>query len=55
MFQDTIGFYRTGKHVIVYSQNVNPCQYSISTLEGFGVRADNMIKHFANFIKRSIP
>ena len=34
-FPDTIGFYRTGRHMIVYSQNVNPCQYSISTLKGY--------------------
>ena len=55
IFRDKIGFYRTGKCVIVYSQNVNPCQYSMSTVKGFGLRADNITKHFANLIKRDIP
>ena len=55
IFRDKIGFYRTGKCVIVYSQNVNPCQYSMSTVKGFGLRADNIAKHFANLIKRDIP
>ena len=45
----------TGKHVMVYSQIVNPCQYSISILKGFALRADDIIKYFANLIKRSIP
>ena len=49
-----IGFYRAKNHVIVYSQNVNPCQYSVSTLKGFRLRTDDIIECFANLIKRSI-
>ena len=53
------GFYRTGKHVIVYSQNVKPCQYSISTLKGIGLLADDVIKSFAKdllwSIQRTVP
>ena len=41
--------------MIVYSQNVNPDQYSISALNDFGFRADDIIKYFANLIKRSVP
>ena len=32
-----------------------PCQYSIGTLKGFGLWADDVIKYFADLIKRSIP
>ena len=54
-FRETIGFYRTGKHVIVYSQKVKPCQYLIRTLKIFGLQADDVMKYFANLIERSIP
>ena len=33
---------------------MNPCQYSVSTLKAFGLQADDIIKYFANLIKRSI-
>ena len=42
------------KYVIVYSQYANPCEYSSSTLKGFGLRTDD-IRFFTNMIKRSIP
>ena len=41
--------------MIVYSQRMNPGQYSISTLKGFCMRIDDIIKYFASLIKRSIP
>lgn len=53
-FPDKIGFYRTENLVIVYSQNMNLCQYSISNLKGFGLLADD-IKFFANLIKIYFP
>ena len=52
---EDIGFFRSGKHVIVYSQYVNPCQHSVSTLKGFGLREDDIIKPFARLVKRNIP
>ena len=54
-FTDSIGFYKAGKYVIVYSQYANPCEYSISTPKGFGLRTDDIIRSFTNMIKRSIP
>ena len=53
-FPDTIGFFKNGKYVIVYSQHANPCEYSVNTLKGFGLRSDDIIKSFANMVKRSI-
>ena len=41
--------------MIVYSQNVNPWQYLLSTMKGFGLQANDIIKPFANLIERSIP
>ena len=54
-YHDDIGFFRSGKHVIVYSHHVNPCQYSVSTLKGFGLRYDDFIRYFAKLVKRNIP
>ena len=54
-FSDTIGFFKNGKYVIVYAQHTNPCEYSVNTLKGFGLRDDDIIRSFANLVKRSIP
>ena len=52
--QDATEFYRTGKHVITYSQNVNLCQYPISSLKDFGLRADDITKYFDDSTNRFI-
>ena len=52
--QDATEFYRTGKHVITYSQNVNFCQYSVSSLKDFGLRADAITKYFDDSTNRFI-
>ena len=33
-FGDDIGFFPTGKYVIVHSSSINPCEYSVATLKG---------------------
>ena len=43
-FPDSIGFFKTGRHVIVYSQLTNPCEYSINTLMGTGMRNEDIIR-----------
>ena len=50
-FSEEINFTSSGKHVIVYSSQVNPCDYSIATLKGSGISDDSHIQAFANFIK----
>ena len=38
LFPESIGFFKTGRHIIVYSQFTNPCAYSVSSLRGSGMR-----------------
>ena len=52
-FPESIGFFKTGRHIIVYSQFTNPCAYSVSTLRGSGMRDKDIIKSFANMVKRN--
>ena len=53
-FHDDIGFFNKGRHVIVYSTDTNPCQYSVSTLQGTGLRDADLIKAFTNMVHRKI-
>ena len=53
-FEDKISFYPTGRQVIVYSSDVNPCDYSESTLKGHGLRENDLIRAFAKMIKGKI-
>ena len=39
-FDEKIGFFPSGKQLIVFLIEVNPCQYSVATLDGFGL-SDN--------------
>ena len=52
-FPESIGFFKTGRPIIVYSQFTNPCAYSVSTLRGSGMRDKDIIKSFANMVKRN--
>ena len=52
-FPESIGFFKTGRHIIVYSQFTNPCAYSVSTLRGSGMRDKDIIKSIANMVKRN--
>ena len=51
-FGDDLGFFPSGKYVIVYSTWLNPCQYSVSTLMGAGLRYIDIAKGFAAMVKR---
>ena len=53
-FPDSIGFFRSGKYLIVHSQYINPCEYSVSTLKGHGMRDTDIIRSFANLIRRRV-
>eukprot|EP00794_Sanderia_malayensis_P001967 gene1967-2238_t len=53
-FPDVVGFFSSGKQVIVYSSDTNPCEYAVAALKGVGLRDTDLIKSFANMIKRKI-
>ena len=51
-FGDDIGFFPSGKFRIVHSADVNPCEYSVATLKGRGLRDADLVKSFARMIRR---
>ena len=53
-FGNSVGFYTVGKKQIVYFSEINPCKYAVATLEGAGMRCDNMYLSFARMIRRHI-
>jgi len=53
-FGDKIDFFPSGRQVIVYSCEVNPCQYSVATIKGFGLNDDDITRAFGNMIRRKI-
>ncbi len=50
-FGEDIAFFPSGKYIIVHASNMNPCQYSIATLQGRCLRDDEFVKSFSNFIR----
>ena len=51
-FEDDIGFFPSGKYIIVHSAWLNPCKYSVATLRGAGLRDIDLAKGFAAMFKR---
>lgn len=53
-FKEEIDFFQNGKYVVVHSSLMNPCEYSVATLLGHGLRDQDHIGSFANFIKSKV-
>ena len=51
MFGDQIGFYNVGRRQIVHPSNLNPCLYAIATLQGAGLRDDDLSKAFGRMVR----
>ena len=51
-FHGDLGFKNVSRHVIVYSNDTNPCDYAVATLHGNGLRDNDMVKAFGRFIRR---
>ena len=49
-FDEKIGFFLSVKQLIVFSIEVNPCQYSVVTLNGFGLSDSDVIRSFARMV-----
>ena len=47
-------FFPSGKQLIVSSIEVNPCQYSVATLHGFGLSDNDIIRSFARMFRRKL-
>ena len=48
------GFFPSGKQLIVFSIEVNACQYSVATLDGFGLSGSDIIRSFARMVRRKL-
>ena len=53
-FGNSIGFYIAGKKQIVSCSQVNLCKYDVPSLEGAGLRDENICLSFARMIRRHI-
>ena len=53
-FGDGIDFYPSGRNIIVHNSRVNPCEYSLATIKGRGLRDDDIIKAFGAMIRRKV-
>ena len=51
-FQERIGFYSTVNQVIVYSNDMNPLDYTAATIKGHGLRDEDLKRACATMIKR---
>eukprot|EP00794_Sanderia_malayensis_P016356 gene16356-18001_t len=49
---EEIGFFPSGKFWIVHSTDINPCEYSVATLLGRGLRDEDHIKAFGRMLRR---
>ena len=49
-----LGYYNSGKNVIVYSSYINLCLYAVSALQGHGLRNNNITKAFSKMIDRVV-
>ena len=50
-FDEKIGFFPSGKQLIVFSIKINQCQYSVATLDGFGISDNDIIRSFARMVR----
>ena len=52
--KDDVVFYPSGKFLIVHSPEINPCEYSLATLRGSGLRDEDLSKSFGRMIRRKL-
>eukprot|EP00794_Sanderia_malayensis_P019707 gene19707-21653_t len=54
VFSERLGFYPSGRQVIIYSSDMNPIEYMAATLKGHGLRDEDLIKACAAMIRRKM-
>ena len=53
-FGDEISFFATGRNVLVHNSKMNPCEYAIATINGKGLRDEDIIKAFGKLVQRKL-
>eukprot|EP00794_Sanderia_malayensis_P016364 gene16362-18007_t len=51
---DQIGFFPSGIYRIFHSTDINPCEYSVATLHGCGLRSKDHVRAFGRMIREKI-
>ena len=51
---EKIGFFFSVKQLIVFSIEFNSCQYSVATLDDFGLSNNDVIRSFARMVGRKL-
>ena len=49
-FKEDIGFFPSGKYLLVHPIDINPCTYSVATLRGCGLRDADLTKAFGKMV-----
>ena len=53
-FGEDISCHRTGKQVIIHSSSVNPFHYSVATIQGSGLKDEDLTKPFARLVRHKL-
>ena len=53
-FGDELAYFNTGRNCIVHYCEINPCEYSVATIKGKGIRDDDIIRAFGALVRRKI-
>ena len=53
-FDEKTGFFPSGKQLLLSSIEVNPCQYSVATIDGFDLSDKDIIRSFAPMARRKL-
>ena len=53
-FPEDISFYPSGRNCLVHSSQMNPCEYSIATIKGRGLRDEDIIRAFSAMVRRKV-
>ena len=53
-YGDDISFFPKGKFLLVHASDMDPCEYAIAALHGYGLRDEDLARSFGNMIKRKI-
>ena len=52
--EDNISFFPKGKYLLVHASEMNPCEYTLATLHGCGLRDQDLTRAFGKMIRRKV-
>ena len=52
--EDNISFFPKGKYLLVHASEMNPCEYTLATLHGCGLRDQDLTRAFGKMMRRKV-